>query len=102
MKAKEYARAYHEKIACGIERDVALWSVFKDMFDEVVATTKKRNSDSDSCLVGALKEQSEKWRAFARSADDGIRENGFYDLVLHQFRNDPQTLSAFKRYGFYR
>jgi hypothetical protein len=77
MKAAEMAAAYK---ANPTTKTIA------DLATEAVMATKTmaeaRRIASDSALIAILKEQDDKWRAFARKCPD-VNPNGF-KIILHQ------------------
>lgn len=91
MKAKEYAETFlSAPRSTDDELNKALKQVLQDMMQEAVDICKMRNSKSDSCLLAALKEQGDKWRAFSsivnkRVGVEVIKPNGFKDFMEHLF-----------------
>ena len=91
MKAKEYAE---ELLASDLSttelQDKALFKVVYALMEEAAKLCEIRHSSSTSCLIAALKEQQDKWRAFARivnkrAGGDVIRPDGFKELMYKEF-----------------
>jgi hypothetical protein len=77
-----------------------------EFLDEARAIAVGRGSESDACYIGALKEQSQKWRAFANQLPNfGIKPDGFYNAVVWATRSNPEgeaILREYERLGFTR
>jgi len=97
MKAKEYAKELHEKIK-GIAdehghdeiavdlAEKAVLAVYGKFLKEGKDIVRQRNSTSDDAVLAVIKEQSQKWAAFARAYNKlvnktYIKENGFKDFI---------------------
>ena len=97
MKAKEYAKELHEKIKSiadehghdGVAVDLAekaVLAVYGKYLKEGGDIVKQRRAISDDAVLAVIKEQSQKWAAFARAYNKlvnmpYIKENGFKDFI---------------------
>jgi len=79
-KAKEYAEQYR----LAKDKQVELTEIFIEFVVEIEELSKARNIQTDEALSSIIKELSQKWRSFARKADDGISEDGFIDLLKNK------------------
>jgi hypothetical protein len=96
MKAKEHAKNFLDKLA-QIDKNLSekeinslgnkfIYQAFIDFSKEAEDLVKARNSNSDECVLSVMKEQSQKWAAFARivNKDMGsifVKEDGFSLLL---------------------
>lgn len=93
MKAKEYAdKLLNEKVETEEEISHRVYLIAKEFMQEVFDLCKARNSTSDSCLISVIKEQIDKWAAFARIVNkrasfEVIKEDGFRSFVILHMPN---------------
>ena len=92
MKAKEYAEMFS---SCG-KTDQVLFEVWKGMFFEFKEIANKRHAQTDSATLAIFRELDKKWRAFARIAGNGIREDGFVKMTEHRC---PDLYEEIKKYS---
>jgi hypothetical protein len=91
MKAKEYAESFlASSRTTDDEVNAALKQVVINMMQEAVDICKMRHSESTSCLLAALREQADKWKAFGRIVNkqvhgEVIKPNGFKDFIENLF-----------------
>lgn len=88
MKAKEYAEKFLTKKFVSAEViSEEIVSIANEFMTETVDICRARNSSSESCLIAALKEQCNKWKAFARIINkrvggDVIEPEGFKNYAI--------------------
>ena len=90
MKAKEYAEMFFRKVeddASDENINNVLIDILKQFMNECSVLSETRNSRSDECLVGIFKEQSNKWRAFARRVNSRlaqplVKEDAFKEFIF--------------------
>ena len=90
MKAKEYGVKFINDLdAIKSEEEVKklFETILKAFLNEGMELCKTRHSTSNSCVLGVLKEQIQKWYAFATHVNKHydallIKENGFKLYLL--------------------
>jgi hypothetical protein len=99
MKAKQYAEKLKADLEKGREPAKAVTEILNDFFKEADHLGKMRRVSTDAGLAAILREQSQKWRAFARLVT-GIAEDGFYLMVQEIYQEKPEVLEELRKNGF--
>ena len=86
MRAKEYAQKFLDSPRPDEESYMTLlkdtiWS----MLQEIQGICKSRNSFSNGTVLGAYKEQEQKWGAFARIVNKGLEAEVVKTNALSEF-----------------
>lgn len=90
MKAEEYAESFLSKeYKTKEELEQAVFGTCVAFFKEVNEISEMRHSKSNECLIAIFKEQSRKWRVFARIVNslveiNYIKPDGFKDFAILQ------------------
>lgn len=101
MKAKEYANMFHEAVNAGQSPEKVILEVLRKFLEETEALQELRKATTDSAFAATYREQSEKWRAFARLVP-GIKEDGFYAAVMDALKAHPDLIALLQKSGFTR
>jgi hypothetical protein len=101
MKAKAYAKKLNADLEMGREPAKAVTEILNDFFKEADHLGRMRRVTTDAGLTAILREQSQKWRAFARLVP-GIAEDGFYLTVQEIYQDQPEVLEELRKNGFVR
>ena len=84
MKAIDYIRKYEYALKSDDAKEVitAANEMFDDLNKEMLQLIKKRNAKSRDAIIGAVKEQNQKYNAVIDKLDDNILyRNGFAYVV---------------------
>ena len=82
MKADDYAAMYRAEP----DQRKALIEIGSMFVRETAHLFTARNiSDNSTAGLAVIREQSEKWKAFARRVNDGIREDGYLIIMRNEF-----------------
>jgi len=96
MRAKEYKEKFIHLMAEGATTDEAVLAIAASFFEEYNTMVKDRKG-SGVVVYNALREQNDKWNAFARSLPNYvIRKDGFIE-VLQKIK--PELYGAYIRMG---
>ena len=93
MKAKEYFEYYEKRIADGSDSNQVLVGIVRQFIDEVISIANERHVERNDGFIAIIKEQDQKWRAFARLVPD-VKPSGFIDCVAFIA---PDTYHAMKQ-----
>ena len=88
MKAKEYAEKYKVD-----PTDQTIGKIAIEMLLEVKIIAESRHAQTSESLISILKEQINKWRAFAKIVEhigeNKVREDGLKRLIIKDFSFIP-------------
>lgn len=85
MKAKEYAQQYNAA-KTEEEKKEAIRKIIVGFVAEVKSLAQARKAVSNSALASIVKEQDDKWRAFARLVEDKtVDPDGFKNFNIRRF-----------------
>lgn len=92
MKAKDYAKKYHETIEQERSRGssqedaerFAIAGVLGGLCGELVILTQTRGKCSFEAALSCFDEIEKKWRAFTYLVDDGWKADGFILFIQHR------------------
>lgn len=83
MKAKEYAQQYNAA-QTEEQKKEAIRKIITSFVNEVKELAKVRKAVSNAAIASIVKEQDDKWRAFARQVE-GIDPDGFKNFHIRRF-----------------